>query len=170
MSKLASSMVSEAVGATVFAGIDVSAATLAVAVQQQQGDGCRQKEFANSATGHRQLIAWLRKLGGLVRVSLEATGTYSLDVALALDAAEGIEGRGAEPEDDEPIRADAAPVQDRCRGHGCAGRVQPQDGVRRRARSRDDGAPVGRSQRPRSGASGVGQLGAQTNPHQSSRQ
>jgi len=91
MSKLASSMVSEAVGATVFAGIDVSAATLAVAVQQQQGDGCRQKEFANSATGHRQLIAWLRKLGGLVRVSLEATGTYSLDVALALDAAEGIE-------------------------------------------------------------------------------
>jgi transposase len=77
--------------ATVFTGIDVSAATLAVAVQQQGRDGFRQKEFANSASGHKQLIAWLLKFGGVVRVSLEATGMYSLDVALALDAAEGIE-------------------------------------------------------------------------------
>jgi len=77
--------------ATVFTGIDVSAATLAVAVQQQARDGFRQKQFANSASGHKQLIAWLLKCGCLVRVSMEATGTYSLDVALALDAAEGIE-------------------------------------------------------------------------------
>lgn len=77
--------------AMVFTGIDVSAATLAVAVQQEGRDGFRQKEFANSAAGQRQLIAWLLKVGGRVRVSLEATGTYSLDVALALDAAEGIE-------------------------------------------------------------------------------
>ena len=77
--------------ATVFTGIDVSAATLAVAVQQAGRDGFRQKEFANSACGHKRLIAWLLECGGRVRVSLEATGTYSLDVALALDAAEGIE-------------------------------------------------------------------------------
>lgn len=85
------SKVSEAVRATVFAGIDVSAATLAVAVQQEGRDGFQQKQFANSVCGHKQLIAWLLKPGGVVRVSLEATGTYSLDVALALDAAEGIE-------------------------------------------------------------------------------
>jgi transposase len=85
------SKVLEASQAAVFTGIDVSAATLAVAVQQQGRDGFRQKEFANSASGHKQLIAWLLKAGGLVRVSLEATGTYSLDVAMALDAAEGIE-------------------------------------------------------------------------------
>lgn len=69
----------------VFCGIDVSAATLAVAVQPNQ-----QREFANTAAGHKQLIAWLHKLGP-ARVSLEATGIYSLDLALALDAAPGIE-------------------------------------------------------------------------------
>ena len=86
------SKVSEAaVRAAAFAGVDVSAATLAAAVQQEGRDGFRQKEFANSLSGHRQLIGWLRRCGGRVRVSLEATGTYSLDVALALDEAEGIE-------------------------------------------------------------------------------
>jgi transposase len=91
MSKvLAMSKVSEAVQATVFTGIDVSAATLAVAVQQEGRDGFRQKEFANSGSGHTQLIAWLLQCGDRVRVSLEATGTYSLDVALALEDAEGI--------------------------------------------------------------------------------
>jgi len=77
--------------AMVFTGIDVSAARLAVAVQQEGREGFQQREFANSAAGHKQMIAWLLKAGGRVRVSLEATGTYSLDVALALDAAEGIE-------------------------------------------------------------------------------
>lgn len=85
------SKVSCADQATVFSGIDVSAATLAVAVQQEGRIGLRQKEFANSASGHKRLIAWLLQCGGRVRVSLEATGMYSLDVALALDAAEGIE-------------------------------------------------------------------------------
>jgi transposase len=77
--------------AMLFAGIDVSAATLAVAVQREDGKGLDRREFANSAAGHRQLIAWLGKHGGRARVSLEATGIYSLDVALALDEAEGIE-------------------------------------------------------------------------------
>jgi len=75
---------------TLFCGIDVSAKTLAVAVEQQDGR-FQQREFANSAAGHKQLIAWLHKRGAPVRVSLEATGIYSLDVALALDATDGIE-------------------------------------------------------------------------------
>jgi transposase len=77
--------------ATVFSGIDVSAKTLAVAVQRAEREGFEQREFANSAAGHRQMIAWLLQRGPKVRVSLEATGVYSLDVALALDASEGIE-------------------------------------------------------------------------------
>jgi transposase len=77
--------------ATVFSGMDVSAKTLAVAVQQEGREGFQRREFANSAAGHRQMIAWLLRCGTKVRVSLEATGVYSLDVALALDAAEGIE-------------------------------------------------------------------------------
>lgn len=85
MSKVVSSR------ATVFAGIDVSAATLAVAVQREDREGFEPCEFANSAAGHRQMLAWLLKRGPQVRVALEATGIYSLDVALALDRAEGIE-------------------------------------------------------------------------------
>ncbi|MES2394021.1 MAG: IS110 family transposase [Acidobacteriota bacterium] len=75
---------------TLFCGIDVSAKTLAVALHRQDGP-FQQREFANSPVGHKQLIAWLLKGGGAVRVALEATGIYSLDVALALDAASDIE-------------------------------------------------------------------------------
>jgi transposase len=83
--------VSVSPGAMVFAGIDVSAAKLAVAVQREQREGFEQREFSNSAAGHRQMTVWLCRHGGEVRVSLEATGIYSLDVAVALDAAAGIE-------------------------------------------------------------------------------
>ena len=61
--------------ADVFVGIDVSAATLAVALQQE---GFAQRSFANSAVGHRALIQWLLQHEGKLRVSLEATGIYSL--------------------------------------------------------------------------------------------
>lgn len=72
-----------------YCGVDVSAGEL-VAASWMEGCPLRKKIFANHAAGHRALIAWLRK-AGRARVSLEATGVYSLDLALALDAAEGIE-------------------------------------------------------------------------------
>jgi transposase len=75
--------------ATVFCGIDVSAATLAVAVIEQD-QPLQQREFANRASGHKALIAWLGKRKSMLRVSLEATGIYSLDLALALDRAPDI--------------------------------------------------------------------------------
>jgi transposase len=74
----------------VFCGVDVSAATLAVAIQQD-GQPLEQREFGNNAAGHKALIVCLHKRKALARVSLEATGIYSLDLALALDAAERIE-------------------------------------------------------------------------------
>jgi transposase len=83
------SKVSKSTRTMVFCGVDVSAATLAVAVQQEE-QPVEQREFANSASGHKALIAWLRRRKAAVRVSLEATGIYSLDLAVALDAAEGI--------------------------------------------------------------------------------
>ena len=76
--------------ATVFCGIDVSAATLAVAVIEQD-QPLQQREFANLSSGHKALISWLGKRKAQVRVSMEATGTYSLDLALALDAEASIE-------------------------------------------------------------------------------
>jgi transposase len=76
--------------ATVFCGIDVSASSLAVALIEPDHSVC-QREFANSARGHKALLVWLGKHNALVRVSLEATGIYSLDLALALDAEASIE-------------------------------------------------------------------------------
>ena len=76
--------------AMVFCGIDVSAASLAVAVQLQDRR-FEERIFDNSASGHKALIRWLHKLKARARVSLEATGVYSLDLALALDGADGIE-------------------------------------------------------------------------------
>jgi transposase len=76
--------------ATVFCGVDVSAATVNVAVQQED-HRFEERVFDNSASGHKALIAWLYKRKAMARVSLEATGIYSLDLALALDRAEGIE-------------------------------------------------------------------------------
>lgn len=75
---------------TVFCGIDVSAATLAAAVIEQD-QATRQREFPNQPAGHKQLLLWLAKRQTRVRVSLEATGIYSLDLALALDAAPQVE-------------------------------------------------------------------------------
>lgn len=76
--------------AMAYCGIDVAAATLAVAVQQPD-QPMQQRAFSNSGSGHRALIVWLLKQASRVRVSLEATGIYSLELALALERAEGIE-------------------------------------------------------------------------------
>jgi transposase len=75
---------------TIFCGIDVSARSLSVALIEQDPAVC-QREFSNSASGHKALVAWLGKHNAKVRVSLEATGIYSLDLALALDAEASIE-------------------------------------------------------------------------------
>ncbi len=71
-------------------GIDVSAAQLVVALEVE-GRRYGQRSFPNRASGHQALIAWLQKTGARVRVCLEATGLYSLDVALSLHATAGIE-------------------------------------------------------------------------------
>jgi transposase len=75
---------------TLCCGIDVSAKSLTVAIQRV-GQSVEQRSFANNPNGHKALIVWLRKAKSPVRVSLEATGVYSLDIAFALDAAEGVE-------------------------------------------------------------------------------
>ena len=73
-----------------FAGIDVSARSLTVVVEPP-GGGRERLEFANDAAGHRQLIQRLGKQGRHARVALEASGIYSLDLAMALHRAPRIE-------------------------------------------------------------------------------
>jgi transposase len=73
------------------AGIDVSAKELVVVVQTQPHTGAsKPMTFENNAQGHQTLIHALkkRKVG---RISLEATGVYHLDLAVALYDHGGIE-------------------------------------------------------------------------------
>jgi transposase len=85
--------------AMAYCGVDVSARTLAVAVQRQGRNSFEQREFANTAAGHKQLIGWLTACGAKARVSLEATGVYSLELSLALDAVAWIELAVLNPKD-----------------------------------------------------------------------
>lgn len=71
------------------AGIDVANETFDV--QRRCGETVLHRSFANNRSGHQQAIAWLRRGGSKVRVCLEATGIYHLQLALALDRAAGIE-------------------------------------------------------------------------------
>jgi transposase len=72
--------------AQLFVGIDVAAETLSVEVGGAYEAPVR-LEFANTAAGHKALIKRLTKRGRTARVCLEATGTYHLDLALALHRA-----------------------------------------------------------------------------------
>ena len=65
-------------------GVDVSAEWLDVS--RERAGVVDTARFANRAVAHRQLGRWLTKGSGQARVVLEATGTYSLDLALALHA------------------------------------------------------------------------------------
>jgi transposase len=79
-----------------FCGIEVSAEKLVVALQR---DGVRQpqREFANTPWDHQALCRSLLRAGRSVRVCLESTGVYGLDLALALSRHPGLEVMVANP-------------------------------------------------------------------------
>lgn len=68
-------------------GIDVGARELIVAIEGRPGT----LAFSNDVEGQDRLLRLLRKRRGAVRVCLEASGIYHLDVALALHRAPSIE-------------------------------------------------------------------------------
>lgn len=67
------------------AGVDVSAKELVVALSRRRGEH-HLLTIPNTTEGHKTLLRALRKAAGTARVTLEATGTYHLDLALALAA------------------------------------------------------------------------------------
>jgi transposase len=97
----------------VFVGIDVSANTLMVAIECDQQSGRKRREFPNTAAGHKSLIRWLRQRDTVVRACIEATGLYSLDLALALHRAEGVEVMGQPTRHGRLCQSLVATVQDR---------------------------------------------------------
>lgn len=72
-----------------YAGCDVSKDHLDAVLQLQPGQRTF-KQFSNTPAGHRQLIEWLTREKRSVRVVVEATGSYSLDLALALHEADDV--------------------------------------------------------------------------------
>src|SRR5436190_23488834 len=67
-----------------WAGIDVSAKTLAAQRWREKEEREKSREFGNDAAGHGELLKWIGKCG---RVCMEATGIYHLQLALTLLAA-----------------------------------------------------------------------------------
>lgn len=74
----------------VFAGIDVSAKELVVALVRNKAE-VRRMTFENSPAGHKHLVRALTFKGGTSRVVLEATGNFHLDPALVLSAEPTVE-------------------------------------------------------------------------------
>jgi transposase len=64
----------------------VSARTLVVR-RRRPGQPDALREFSKTEAGHQALLRWLASAGRAVRVCLEATGLYGLDLALRLEAA-----------------------------------------------------------------------------------
>lgn len=79
-----------------FAGIEVSLLELLVALSRE-GQTLPLRSFPNTPEGHRALADYLARPGSRVRVCLESTGVYGLDLALLLDRQEGIEVMVANP-------------------------------------------------------------------------
>src|SRR5262249_54342245 len=72
------------------AGVDVSARWMDVS-RDAADEAVAVRQCANTAAGQRELARWLTRGGRRAQVVLEATGLYSLDVALTLQRTAGIE-------------------------------------------------------------------------------
>lgn len=77
-------------------GVDVSAKTFTFIIEQAgvRSEPC---DLPNDPKGHKKLIRLITKRGFQARVVLEATGNYSLDLALALHRALRVEVMVANP-------------------------------------------------------------------------
>jgi transposase len=76
-------------------GIEVSARTLLLALGREDR-AASQREFPNTPEGHQALLRFLERSGRRVRVVMESTGLYGLDLALCLHQA-GVELMVANP-------------------------------------------------------------------------
>lgn len=70
-----------------YVGLDVSAKTFDIAFRVGKGR-VEWQTFNNDGVGHRALAKYLKKRWKLIRVVMESTGIYGLDLALALNKAE----------------------------------------------------------------------------------
>ena len=79
-----------------FAGIEVSAKELLVALRRGE-QTLPLESFPNTPAGHQAVARHLARKGRVVRVCLESTGVYGLDLTLGLQKQAGIEVMVANP-------------------------------------------------------------------------
>ncbi len=79
-----------------FAGIEVSSKELLVALRRGE-QTLPLQSFPNTPEGHRAVARYLARQGRRVRVCLESTGVYGLDLALRLHQHPGLEVMVANP-------------------------------------------------------------------------
>lgn len=77
-------------------GIDVDSKNLVCRIRRS-GKDYPEAVFSNDKAGHRRLISWATRGGMPARVCMEATGVYSVPLAIALDANARIEVMVANP-------------------------------------------------------------------------
>jgi len=78
-------------------GMDVGSKEFCVTLRREGQAGLARKKFPNTEAGRHAACRYLPKAGHLVRVCLESTGNYGLDLALDLDACPGVEVMVANP-------------------------------------------------------------------------
>src|SRR6266567_4106920 len=74
-----------------FCGIDVGSKEFVVKLRQEGEQRTQSRSFQNTEPGRQAVCRYLARPGHLVRVCLESTGTYGLDLALELDETAGVE-------------------------------------------------------------------------------
>ena len=74
-----------------FCGIDVGASEFVVKLRREGEQSTVCRAFPNTELGRLAVRRYLSKKGHRVRVCLESTGTYGLDLALELDETEAVE-------------------------------------------------------------------------------
>ena len=67
-------------------GVDTHGKTHHAAAIDGAGRVLGDQEFPASASGYRQLLAWLRRFGQVIKVGVEGTGTYGAGLARHLTA------------------------------------------------------------------------------------
>lgn len=74
-----------------FCGIDVGSREFVVKLRREGEQTAGSRWFPNTEQGRLAVSRYLPKRGHVVRVCLESTGTYGLDLALKLDETDGVE-------------------------------------------------------------------------------
>ena len=78
-------------------GIDVGCKEFVLTLRREGKREPTRKKFSNGESGRRGVCRYLSKPGHLVRVCMESTGNYGLDLAVELDSCDGVEVMVANP-------------------------------------------------------------------------